>query len=277
MTPVAPARTAPRAIGVPLDTALLAGVVREAPVPLWVIGPAGTVLLANPAALTFLGYRSDHDVMGGPSHDLLHRCRLDGSAYPAHECPIIGAAGATGSARAAGMTGAGGAASEWFVTREGDPRQVSWSITSIDDAGTMLLSFTPTGPETARSAAEALQHDAIRAPVPGRSREAVRSGLYTVMRQRFTDPLFSVAELAAEAYLSTRSLQTLFQDIGRSPASEIRCLRLDHARNMLERGHSVQAACFGSGYSDPGSFTRAFRLRFGCVPTQIRTPGASRQ
>ncbi|WP_049828966.1 helix-turn-helix transcriptional regulator [Arthrobacter sp. RIT-PI-e] len=250
----APARTAG---GLP-DTSLLMGVVREAPVPLWVIGPTGAVVLANRAALAFLGYRGESDVVGGPSHELLHRCHVDGSAYPAHECPIVGAAGA------------GAGTSEWFVTRDGDPREVSWSTRGIDDVGSTLLSFAASAPGTTRSVAEAPRHDAVRVPVPARSREAARAGLYIVMRRRFTDPLFSVAELAAEAHLSTRSVQTLFQDVGRSPAAEIRRLRLDHARSMLERGHSVQVTCFSSGYADPGSFTRAFRLRFGCAPTQIR-------
>jgi PAS domain S-box-containing protein len=262
MTLPAPAGTNQRTIGNALDTSLLAGIVEAAPVPLWVIGSTGAVVVANRAALTFLGYSSDLDVVGGPSHDLLHRCRLDGSAYPADECPIVCS------------QGAGGPAVEWFLTREGDPRPVSWSTRAIGDAGMTLLSFTPTASEATRSASEALRHRAIPAPASGRSREAVRAELYAVMRKRFTDPLFSASELVAEAHLSTRSLQILFQDIGRSPASEIRRLRLDHAHSMLERGHTVQAACFGSGYSEPGSFTRAFRVRFGYAPSRVRQSAA---
>jgi len=98
----------------------------------------------------------------------------------------------------------------------------------------------------------------------------VRAGLYAVMRERFADPLFTAEELATTARLSVRSLQLLFAEIGRSPASEIRRLRLDHARAMLERGHDVRAACHGSGFLDTGSFARAFRRRFGCAPSDVR-------
>jgi AraC-like DNA-binding protein len=93
------------------------------------------------------------------------------------------------------------------------------------------------------------------------------------MRERFQDPAFSASELAAEAHLSVRSLQALFHEVGRSPAAEIRRLRLDHARAMLERGHSVGAACVGSGYLDPDSFSRAFRRHFDCSPSQVRGCG----
>lgn len=248
MTLLVPERT--------VDTSLLADVVEHTPIPLWVIGPTGSVVLVNRAAVTFLGYRSDLDVVGGPSHDLLHRYRPDGSAYPAEECPIVCSRGGAGTTP------------EWFLTCQGDPRRVSWSTRGIGDDGMTLLSFTATTPGPAGPDDGARLYPT--APVPGRSRETLRTALYALMRERFTDPLFSVADLAGAAHLSMRSLQLLFQEIGRSPASEIRRLRLEHAYGMLERGHSVQTACFSSGYSDPGSFTRAFRLRFGRVPTQVR-------
>ncbi|WP_442864296.1 helix-turn-helix domain-containing protein [Arthrobacter sp. ATA002] len=66
-----------------------------------------------------------------------------------------------------------------------------------------------------------------------------------------------------------------FAEAGTSPAAEIRRLRLEHARALLERGHAVQTACFASGFLDPGTFTRGFRQRFGLVPSQVPpSPGA---
>ncbi|MUK02691.1 PAS domain-containing protein [Vibrio cholerae] len=84
-------------------SSLLAEIVQGAPVPLWVIGPTGTVVIANRAAVSFLGYRTDQDVVGGPSHDLLHRHRLDGSDYPAEDCPIVCSTG-SGVPRASGSS-----------------------------------------------------------------------------------------------------------------------------------------------------------------------------
>lgn len=241
------------------DASLLAGVINGAPMPLWVIESTGTVIIANRAAVTFLGYRDDSDVVGGPSHDLLHRSRLDGSEYPPDECPIVCSGGS------------GSAAIEWFLTRDGDARPVSWSTQGVGHEGMTLLSFTATDADAQRSAAELRLHQTVPSPAPAPSRDTIRTRLYAIMRERFNDPAFSPSELAAEAHLSTRSLQVLFQEVGRSPASEIRRLRLDHARTILERGHSVHAACFNSGYSDPNSFARAFRRRYGHAPSQART------
>jgi AraC-like DNA-binding protein len=99
--------------------------------------------------------------------------------------------------------------------------------------------------------------------------------LYAIIHERFADPMFSAADLAAEVHVSVRSLQALFADVGRSPASEVRRIRLEFAHSMLERGHSVQTACQRSGFLDPGSFGRAFRRRFGYPPSQARPPEVS--
>ncbi|WP_182616661.1 helix-turn-helix domain-containing protein [Promicromonospora sukumoe] len=246
------------------DWLLLADVVSEAPVPLWVIGPEGSVVVANRAAVSFLGYRNDVDLVGGPSHELLHRNRLDGTSYPPDECPIICAQGMEHQGQ------------EWFVTREGDPRPVHWSTRRLSDTGATVLSFTPTASDAARHRAEERLRDA--APTSSarhRSRAVLRDGLYAIIHERFADPLFSVADLAAEAHVSVRSLQALFADVGRSPASEVRRIRLEFAHGMLERGHGVHSACRRSGFLDPGSFGRAFRRRFGYAPSQVRPTAAS--
>jgi AraC-like DNA-binding protein len=245
------------------DWPLLADVVSEAPVPLWVISPEGFVVVANRAAVSFLGYRNDLDLVGGPSHELLHRNRLDGTSYPPDECPIICAQGLEHQGQ------------EWFVTRAGDPRPVHWSTRRLHDTGATVLSFTPTSSDAARHRAEERLRDSAPTSAPLRSRAVLRDGLYAIIHERFADPMFSVADLAAEAHVSVRSLQALFADVGRSPASEVRRIRLEFAHGMLERGHGVHSACRRSGFLDPGSFGRAFRRRFGYSPSQVRPPAAS--
>ncbi|MUK02692.1 helix-turn-helix domain-containing protein [Vibrio cholerae] len=150
---------------------------------------------------------------------------------------------------------------------------MQWSTHAVDTAGTTLLTFSPAASEAGSPGVEPSLRLVPPPSSPFRSREAVRSALYTAMRKRFQDPAFSAADLAAEAHLSVRSLQSLFREVDRSPAAEIRRLRLDHARAMLERGHSVRASCVGSGYLDPDSFSRAFRRHFGCSPSEVRGYG----
>lgn len=245
------------------DANFLSQVLHDAPVPLWVIDERGLVALANRAATRFLGYRDDDDVVGGPSHDLLHPHRPDGSPYPWHECPIVGSTGSH-------------LASEWFVTRAGDTRLVHWSTRRIGDArASTLLSFNAPDGTTAiahsREQRTSGLPTALSPRMPsdvthGQLRESMRRSI----RDRFTDPTFSTADLAADAHLSVRSVQAIFAGGGSSPAAEIRRLRLDHARAMLEEGHSVQTACQGSGFLDPGTFARTFRQRFGLAPSQVQ-------
>lgn len=241
------------------DASFLSQVLQDAPVPLWVIDSRGLVALANRAAVHFLGYRVDDDVVGGPSHDLLHHRRPDGSPYPPHECPIVRSTGSP-------------LASEWFVTRAGDTRPVHWSTRRVGADGSTLLSFTALGRDDTHIVRD-LRKRGLAPRVPTvHARAELRASMYRSIEDRFTDPTFSTANLAADAHLSVRSVQGIFAEAGSSPAAEIRRLRLEHARALLEHGHTVQAACQASGFLDPGTFARTFRQRFGVTPSQAQPP-----
>ena len=54
----------------------------------------------------------------------------------------------------------------------------------------------------------------------------------------------------------------------RSPASEIRRHRLEHADSLIARGSSVGHACRASGFTDQGTFNRAFRRQYGVPPCE---------
>lgn len=240
--------------GMPHDATLLSTVLRDAPLPLWVIDEHGRVELANDAAVRFLGHRPGTDLRGGGSHDLLHRHRPDGTPYPKHECPIIHAKKPL-------------AASEWFVTRAGDVRPVRWSTRPLAGTDSVLLSFAALGP-AARAAGAG--------PALRETRAETRARLLSEMRHaiasRMCDPMFSPATLAADTHLSVRSVQAIFAEAGTSPAAEIRRHRLEHARLLLEQGESVQWACHSSGFHDADSFARAYRQHFGFAPSRTRQP-----
>jgi AraC-like DNA-binding protein len=43
---------------------------------------------------------------------------------------------------------------------------------------------------------------------------------------------------------------------------------------MLEKGAvAVGQVASLAGYADPGSFSKAFRARYGCLPSEIRSTG----
>ena len=238
--------------GMPHDATFLSTVLRDAPLPLWVIDAHGRVDLANDAAMRFLGHRPGTDLRGGASHDLLHRHRPDGSPYPTHECPIVHAKQPF-------------AASEWFVTRAGDVRAVRWSTRPLAGSGSVLLSFAAMSPSVGDIGAASRETRA-------QTRARLLREMQHAIAARAADPTFSTRTLAADAHLSVRSVQAIFAEAGASPAAEIRRRRLEHARALLEQGDSVQWACHASGFHDADSFARAYRQHFGFAPSRTREP-----
>jgi PAS domain S-box-containing protein len=57
-------------------------------IPLWLVDGDDQIAFVNEAALRVLGFDSDEELLGGPSHDSIHFKHLDGSPYPAEDCPI---------------------------------------------------------------------------------------------------------------------------------------------------------------------------------------------
>lgn len=54
---------------------------------IYLIGSDGNTIFMNPAACEMLGYQSD-EVVGKHNHEVIHHTRIDGTPYPASECPI---------------------------------------------------------------------------------------------------------------------------------------------------------------------------------------------
>ncbi|GAB3254691.1 helix-turn-helix domain-containing protein [Kineosporia babensis] len=242
------------------DNALLEAVIEQAPTPLWVIAAQGHVQLVNQAAVFLLGYTDPGELLGRPSHCTLHETHPDGSQYPQENCPIVGRSGS-------GPRGG----TEWFTTRSGRPVPVVWSTRSLGSTGATLLSFEDasdrgTG-EKQRSIWNGRQAAQAADTLGGRTRAQVRDELFRQVHEQFRDPEFGVARLARAQHMSVRSVQVLFAEVGRTPGDEIRAARLEFARRLLERGVSVRSACYESGFNDQGTFTRAFRRRFGDSPT----------
>jgi PAS domain S-box-containing protein len=57
-------------------------------IPLWLVGADDRIAFVNAAAVRILGFDSDDELLGRPSHDSIHYKRPDGSPYPAVDCPI---------------------------------------------------------------------------------------------------------------------------------------------------------------------------------------------
>ncbi len=82
----------------------------------------------------------------------------------------------------------------------------------------------------------------------------------------------SVGDLANAAHLSPRQFSRVFQsETGRSPAKAIEHLRLEEARNMIERGrHSLATIAHETGFGDRNRLRDAFVRGFGVSPQSLR-------
>jgi AraC-like DNA-binding protein len=116
---------------------------------------------------------------------------------------------------------------------------------------------------------------------PGVSTRAAlhREQLKSLVRRRLRDPALNVAELARALRLTPSTLHRAWAGEPCSLSDWIWAQRLDAARRDLadpalaRRG--VSAVAFGCGFNDAAHFSRAFRTRFGCTPSEWRAASAA--
>lgn len=101
-------------------------------------------------------------------------------------------------------------------------------------------------------------------------REQVRA----LVRERLRDPALSVGEIARCLRLSPSTLHRAWAGESCSLSDWIWAQRLDGARRDLcdpaLAGRSVSQIAFSWGFNDAAHFSRAFRARFGCAPSELR-------
>jgi PAS domain S-box-containing protein len=125
--------------------------------PVWVVDPEGLIIYGNPAALDSLGYDDLDELIGRNSHETMHYKHLDGSPYPAEECPLA-------TSIRDGVTPHTG--EEWFVRRDGSMFPVSYTASPIETAGGTGAVVAFTDIEERRRAEEGLrEREAILAKV----------------------------------------------------------------------------------------------------------------
>lgn len=94
------------------------------------------------------------------------------------------------------------------------------------------------------------------------------------VRKRLRDPQLTVASVAADLKMSSSSLHRTWSAETCSLGDWIWAQRLDAAHRDLCNpgmlGRSVSEIAFSWGFNDAAHFSRAFRLRFGCTPREVR-------
>jgi PAS domain S-box-containing protein len=242
-------------------------VLERLPSPVWVVQSDGEIVFANTAAAVEVGWSDPRRLIGKPSHETVHHRHTDGSDYPRDACLVL----RNGTPMPCSMS-----SDEWFVRRDGSMFPIAWSCAPIEMMSVtgMVLSFRDVSDEREHSSrVRAQQWEAIRAAAPRpatlSNREMLIDRIRTFIVDNAIDPALDPAVVATAHHISLRLLQGLFADIGSSPARFIRDQRLMHARGLLDNGESITRAGSLSGFSDLGTFTRAFRRRFGCTPSSF--------
>jgi PAS domain S-box-containing protein len=102
-------------------------------IPLWLVDGADRIAFVNDAAVRILRYDSDDELLGRPSHDTVHWKHLDGSPYPAEDCPITHA---TQRGEAIRME------RDWWVRKDGSMVPISIHCVQMEIDGLMGTAMT---------------------------------------------------------------------------------------------------------------------------------------
>ena len=92
----------------------------------YAVDNSGRVLFANPAAVSTLGFESEDELIGCPSHATIHHSHPDGTPFPESECPLL-------RPRATGVSVR--VEEDWFIRRDGTFVPVAYSSARVSLAG----------------------------------------------------------------------------------------------------------------------------------------------
>ena len=103
--------------------------------------------------------------------------------------------------------------------------------------------------------------------------EAILAAMCRYVKENLGDPGLCVARIAERRGVSERQVHRLFASIGESPAAYVRARRLEWAARLLtepSRNTTMTDVAIWCGFCDLGTFTRAFKRRYGAPPAEWR-------
>jgi transcriptional regulator GlxA family with amidase domain len=156
-----------------------------------------------------------------------------------------------------------------------------WTSAGVTAGIDMALAIVEVdhGPDVARAVAQRLVLSVRR---PGwqsqysaaLSAQGTRDGRYADVIAWIAANLagdLSVEQLADRAGESERSFHRNFTEaVGETPARYVMTQRLNHARALIEQGHSLKSVASQCGFADPAPLSKAFKSRFGMTAGAYR-------
>ncbi len=133
-------------------------------------------------------------------------------------------------------------------------------------------------PEFLSSVLASSNDDALLAATSGQT--ATLHRISQLIESQLGAPELSATDIAAQAGVSLRYLQKLFENVNDSFGRYLRTRRLERSRadlvNPLYMHLSITDICYRWGFNDAGHFSRSFREQFGVSPRTYRTDTAER-
>jgi PAS domain S-box-containing protein len=198
---------------------------------LYVVDSVGRITFLNPAALKILGYADEDDLLGCPSHEMIHYLRPDGSPFPAAECPLLRPR-LTGETVRIDL--------DWFVRKDTTYAPVSYSSAPVDltDGRGAVVAFRDISDRLRLRELEASR--ARIAQAADDARRTIERDLHDGAQQQFVAVAMRLENarrlLAAAPDDAARLLQTAHADLREAIAELQRLAHGIHPAELPERG-----------------------------------------
>jgi AraC-like DNA-binding protein len=123
--------------------------------------------------------------------------------------------------------------------------------------------------------------DAAQAAEAGGGRAARLRGIKEDVARNLGHGDVSLAAMAARHRISPRTIQKLFEGEGTTFSEYVLDQRLAHAHRLLGdpryTAEKIASLAFAAGFGDLSHFYRAFRRRYGVLPTDVRARNSTGQ
>jgi AraC-like DNA-binding protein len=101
-----------------------------------------------------------------------------------------------------------------------------------------------------------------------------RNNVIRFIEDHLHDPALTAESVAEGVHLSSRYLRSIFADAGEKLSDYIRRRRVEESARKLRdpawSGHTLMDVAFSCGFNSAAHFSRCFRERYGCSPTEYR-------
>lgn len=93
-----------------------------------------------------------------------------------------------------------------------------------------------------------------------------------ILLQKYTDPEFSIDDIADSVFMSKRQLQRKIKALfDYTPSEYLRVYRLKKAHGLIAGGAKITEVSQDTGFSSHSYFGRCFKAHFGCTPSEVQS------